>query len=172
MSAGTRILTVALLAAAMLAPPARADEQADRNAAVAAATQKAQQWLAAMDAHRYDEGWKDSAAVVKEGRTEQGWIQEVSGAREALGKPLMRELKRAEFTTQVRGAPQGEYVVAVYLTKFSNIPPAVETILLSHEDNDWKIGGYSVAEATEPAPNAPAPAGAAPPAAPQTTPKN
>ena len=164
-----RTLALAALAAA-LAAPAHADEQADRNAALTAATQKAQQWLEAMDARRYDEGWKDSAAVVKEGRTEQGWIREVSGAREALGKPVMRELKRAEFTTQVRGAPQGEYVVAVFLTKFSNIPPALETILLSHEDNDWRIGGYAVSEASEA--GASAPAGAAPPPVPQPKPKD
>jgi len=78
---------------------------------------------------------------------------------------VMRELKQAQFTTQVRGAPQGEYVVAVYLTKFSNIPLAVETVLLSHEDNDWRIGGYSIAEAA-PSGASPSASGASPPAAP------
>jgi hypothetical protein len=167
-----RPLALALFVA-VLASPAIADEQADRNAAVTAATDKAQQWLHAMDEGRYDEGWKESAEVVKEGRTEQGWIQEVSGPRQALGKPVMRELKQAQFTTQVRGAPQGEYVVAVYLTKFTNIPLAMETILLSHEDNDWRIGGYSIAEAppgglSTPGPGSPP---AASPPAPAAQPK-
>ena len=172
MSAIARI-AAGLLFAALLSSPALADEQADRSAALAAATQKAQQWLQAMDAHRYDEGWSESAAVVKEGRTEQGWIQEVSGPREALGKPVMRELKQAEFATQVRGAPQGEYVVAVYLTKFSNIPLATETILLSHEQGEWRIGGYSIAEAPAAGPSGTAPPAASPPAAtPQPKPKD
>jgi len=170
-----RTLTLALLVAALVSP-AFADEQADRNAEIAAATDKAQQWLHAMDEGRYDEGWKESAAIVKEGRTEQGWIQEVSGPRQALGKTVMRELKQAQFTSQVRGAPQGAYVVALYLTKFSNIPLAMETVLLSREDNDWRIGGYSVAEAppagsSPPAPGSP-PSAPPPVPAPQPKPKD
>ncbi len=158
-------LAFALLAAAALSQPALADEKVDREAAVAAATTEAEQWLRAMDEHRYNDAWKQQAAVVRQGRTEQDWIQEFSGPREALGKPVMREFKRAEFATRLRGAPEGEYVSVVYLTKFSNIPLAEETVLLSREDGQWLVGGYSIADA-EPA-RAP---GA--PAAPQPKPKD
>jgi hypothetical protein len=142
----------------LLSPAALADEEADRVAAVAAASAQADHWLHVMDDHLYSEGWNESASVVKEGRTEQGWIQEVSGPREALGKPVMREFKHADYATQVRGAPEGKYVTAVYLTKFSNIPLVTETILLSFEDGQWRIGGYSIQAAPptsgEPAPTA------------------
>jgi hypothetical protein len=57
----------------------------------------------------------------------------------------------------VRGAPEGEYVTAVYLAKFTNIPLATETILLARENGQWRIGGYSIAEAPEAASSAPAP---------------
>ena len=138
------------LALALLSTPTAADEQADRDAAIAAATKKAEQWLEAMDEHRYAEGWNESAAVVKTGRTEQSWIQEIGGPREALGKPLMREFKRAQFSNRVRGAPEGSYVTAVYLTKFTNIPPANEVVLLDLEDGEWRVGGYSIEDADPP----------------------
>lgn len=141
-----RALALASLAFVLLPSPAAADE-ADHAASIAAATKKADQWLRAMDEHRYSEGWNDSATVVKTGRTEQSWVQEIAGPREALGKPLMREFKRAEFSNRVRGAPEGSYVTAVYLTKFTNIPPANEVILLDLEDGEWRVGGYSIEEA-------------------------
>jgi hypothetical protein len=161
-------LAVALLAATVLAQPAVADEKADRGAAVTAATRQAEQWVRAMDEHRYAEAWKQQAAVVREGRTEREWVAEFSGPREALGKPVMRELKAAEFSTRMRGAPEGEYVTVVYLTKFTNIPLAAETILLSRENGQWLIGGYSIADAEPTAPRAPD----APSAAPQPSKKD
>jgi hypothetical protein len=143
-------LALALLAAAVLASPALADEPTtDRDAAVAAATRQAEQWVEAIDAHRYSDAWNQQAALVKEGRTEQDWISKFAGPREGLGKPVMRELARAEFSTRVGGAPPGEYVTVVYLTKFTNIPLAAETILLAREDGQWLIGGYSIADAEE-----------------------
>jgi hypothetical protein len=151
-----RTLALASFALALLASPAAADEQADRAAAIAAATRKADMWLRDMDEHRYSQGWNDSATVVKTGRTEQSWIQEIAGPREALGKPVMRELKRADFSTRVRGAPEGSYVTAVYLTKFTNIPLANEIVLLDLENGEWRIGGYSIEEA-EPSDAGPSP---------------
>jgi len=140
---------LALAAAVLLAPPVAA--AGENDAAVAAATRQAEQWLKAMDEHRYHEGWGRQAAVVKEGRTEEDWIGEVSGPRESLGRPVMRQLKGAEFSSRMRGAPAGQYVTVVYLTKFSNIPLASETILLTFEDGQWLVGGYSIADAEPPA---------------------
>src|ERR1051326_1681565 len=123
---------LALLAAAMFAQPLLADEPtSDRAAAVAAATHEAEQWVEAVDGGRYADAWKQQSPAVKAGRTEPDWISEFAAPREGRGEPVMRELKRAEFSTRVRGAPEGEYVTVVYLTKFANIPLASETILLS-----------------------------------------
>ncbi|HTS22821.1 MAG TPA: DUF4019 domain-containing protein [Casimicrobiaceae bacterium] len=141
-------LAPGVVALALLSSAAAADEAADRSAAVAAATQEAQHWLQAMDEQRYAQGWSESAAVVREGRSEQEWVKEFGEPREALGKPVLRELKSADYSTRVRGAPEGEYVTAVYLTKFANIPvAATETLLLTHENGEWRIGGYNLTPA-------------------------
>lgn len=147
-------LTFALLLGAVIAQGPLAAEP-DRGAAIAAATEQAEQWLQAMDAHRWDDGWKQSAAVVREGRTQEDWVRDFGTPREALGKPVMREVKRADYSTAVRGAPEGEYVTAVFLTQFSNTPPATETVLLVLERGQWRVGGYDVAAAPDAPPASP-----------------
>jgi len=148
------LLAVLALAAALAGTPAAADEESDRAAAVTAATEEATHWLDALDAGRHAESWNDAAAVMKEGRNQQDWIRDVANPRESFGKSVMREVQRAEFSTAVRGAPSGKYVTLIYLTQFAKAPPVYETILLTLEDEHWRIAGYSI----EPAPEATAPA--------------
>jgi Protein of unknown function (DUF4019) len=143
----------ALLCAA--SPLAAAD--ADSKAAVAAASDEATHWLDGLDAHHYAESWNDAAAVMKQGRTQDDWVRDIGGPRELLGKSVMRELQHADFSTTVRGAPEGQYVTIAYLTQFSNAPPAIETVLVMLEDGRWRIAGYNLTRAPEPgAPQAPA----------------
>jgi hypothetical protein len=145
---GTAWGALALLSVALLSSPALADESSDRDAAVKAATSEAEHWLQAMDEHRYADAWHESAAVVREGHSEQEWVRRFA-TREAFGRTVMREFKRASFSTQVRGSPEGEYVTALFLTQFSNTPLAIETVLLSHESGEWRIGGYDVEPASQ-----------------------
>lgn len=140
---------LALLSAALFSIPAFADDASDRDAAVKAATREAEHWLQAMDEHRYADAWNESAAVVREGHSEQEWVRQFAMPREAFGKIVMREFKRANFSTRVRGAPEGEYVTTLFLTQFSNTPLAIETVLLSRESGEWRIGGYDVGPAPE-----------------------
>jgi len=137
------------LAGALSCAPAFADEQPDHNVAIAAATEEASHWLDALDAHRYAEGWDDAATVMKEGRSQDDWVRDISSPRESLGKPVMRELQRADYSTTVRGAPEGNYVTVTFLTQFANTPPAVETILLTLEDSHWRIAGYNIGRGPE-----------------------
>ena len=151
------LLGVLSLAAVLAGTPAAADEESDRAAAVTAAKEQATQWLNALDAGRHVESWNDAAAVMKAGRNQQDWIREVANPRESFGKSVMRELQQAEFSTRVRGAPSGKYVTVIYLTQFVNAPPVYETILLTLEDDRWRIGGYSIDRAPEAAAPAPSP---------------
>ncbi len=155
---------LAFLAGVLACMPATAAEEADSINAVAAATHEAVQWLDSLDAHRYGESWSDAAEVMHAGRTQEDWVREVGTPRESLGKPLMRELEHAEYSTQVRGAPEGNYVTAAYITQFSKAPPVIETILLTLQDGRWRIAGYSInlAPAATASPTVPQGAGAAP----------
>ncbi|HKE39186.1 MAG TPA: DUF4019 domain-containing protein [Casimicrobiaceae bacterium] len=145
---GLWVLATALVCAfALLMGSAEsADEQpADRAAAIAAATAQAAQWLGELDAQRYAESWEQMAPVLQQRFNEEEWVREVGRPREALGRSLIREQKQAEFSSQVRGAPSGQYVTVVYLTEFANVPLTVEKVVLQLDDSGrWRVAGYDI----------------------------
>jgi hypothetical protein len=119
--------------------------------AVTAATEATNHWLAIVDAGKLAESWKDTAEVIKLGVSETDWVVDLNSIRGRVGKTTMRELKSAQFSTTVRGAPHtGEYVTILYLTKFANADLAMETVIVSKEaDGEWRIAGYNIGKAPE-----------------------
>lgn len=119
--------------------------------AVSAATQASEHWLAVLDAGNFGDSWKGAASVFKLGVTESEWVGELENMHSKLGKTTMRELKGAQFSTTIRGAPMtGEYVTVSYMTKFANAPLAMETLIVSKEaDGEWRIAGYNIGKAPD-----------------------
>jgi len=119
--------------------------------AVSAATLASDHWLAVLDAGNFGESWKGAAEVFRLGVSQADWISELEGMHEKLGKTTMREMKSAQFSTTLRGAPStGEYVTVSYLTKFANAPIATETLIVSKEaDGEWRIAGYNISKAPD-----------------------
>jgi hypothetical protein len=150
---------VTLVAAILVATPSSAQQQPGSIVAVAAATEESTHWLGSLDARRYGESWADMAQVMRAGHSAEDWVREVATPRESLGKPLMRELKSADYATEAPGAPKGEYVTVVYLTQYSHAPPVQETVLLMMENGSWHVAAYAVGLA--PQPEAQSPAGGA-----------
>ena len=149
-----------LLAAILAAAPSSAQQDPGSIVAVAAATEESTHWLASLDSRRYTESWSAMAQVMRAGHNPEDWVREIGTPREALGKPLMRELKSADYSTEVRGAPKGEYVTVVYLTQYSHAPPVQETVLMMMEDQGWRVAAYAVGLAQ--LPEAQPPAGGTP----------
>ncbi len=119
--------------------------------AVKAATEATDHWLAVVDAGKFADSWQSTAQVFKLGVKESDWAGDLDAIRGKLGKTTMRELKTAQFSTTLRGAPlSGEYVTISYLTKFANAPLALETLVVSKEaDGEWRIAGYNIDKAPE-----------------------
>ena len=151
-SSAAALAAIVGLAAGLAWIPARADEAAVRAAAVAAATDVANHWIESLDGGNYTASWSGVAAVMKEGREQSDWVQDVAGPRASLGKAVMRDLQHAEFETSVRGAPEGAYVTCTYLSQFPKTPLSVETVLLRFEGDQWRIAGYNIAPAATTSP--------------------
>ena len=132
-------------------PPApdSADADAVSRTAAVDATRATDQWLAAIDAAKFADSWKDAAEVFKLGVTQDEWISDLTTMRGQLGQTKMRELKSAQYSTRLRGAPTtGQYVTVTYLTKFANALLAIETLVVSKEgDGEWRIAGYHIGNA-------------------------
>jgi hypothetical protein len=128
-----------------------AEGEASDQAQIAAATTATEHWLSAIDAGNLADSWKAAAEVFKLGISEADWVADLETVRNTLGKTTMREFKTARFSTKVRGAPlTGEYVTISYLTKFTNVPIAAETLIVSKEaDGEWRIAGYNIGKAPD-----------------------
>jgi hypothetical protein len=127
---------------------AAADVKAKQEARAAA--RAGEVWLEVVDAGLYAASWNDLAAVFRGGTSPEKWAEIISSVREPLGKPLERELKSADYTTTLPGAPPGEYVTVVYNSKFENVPPAHETLALAKDpDGKWRVAGYAVEQARD-----------------------
>ncbi len=115
------------------------------NDAVAKAKGSASAWLALADAGSYGATWDEAAAVFKAAITKVDWEKALKGVRSQLGPLTSRTLKSATFTKTLPGAPDGEYVVIQFDTKFANKAAAVETVTPTREkDGSWRVAGYFI----------------------------
>ena len=141
-----------LVAAAILALSAyAADETPEVTPAApmvldtAPAMQVADTWLAFVDSGRYAESWEESAAYFREAVPKAQWETTLVQVRGPLGLAISRKVRSATYTRKLPGAPEGEYVVIQYDTRFENRPQSVETITPMREKNGaWKGAGYHI----------------------------
>ena len=127
--------------ATLLAAPVRAAD----DAAVAAAQAAARGWLAAVDGGTYGRSWDQAAAYFRGAIGKADWERTIAGVRRPLGRVLDRQLKSATFARTLPGAPDGEYVVIQYDTRFEKKAGAVETVTPMREpDGAWRVSGYFI----------------------------
>jgi Protein of unknown function (DUF4019) len=71
----------------------------------------------------------------------------VARCPQPLGKPLSHQLKKAQHTKAVPGAPDGDYVVMQFDTRFEHKHAAVETVTFMQEKHGtWKAAGYYIGQ--------------------------
>ena len=109
------------------------------------ATAAAETWLRHVDAGDYAGSWREASAYVQRAITEQAWVASLHGVRTPLGKLLSRQLKKAQHTQSMPGAPDGDYVVMQFDTRFENKQAAVETVtFMQDKHGTWKAAGYYI----------------------------
>ena len=129
------LLVVVLLTPMMLAQVASTE----------AAQKAAESWLALVDKGDYGASWDQSAEIFKAAVSKEQWAKALSNSRGQFGKVLSRKLKSATFTTNLPGAPDGQYVVIQYETSFENKKSSVETITPQlAKDGQWRVSGYYI----------------------------
>ncbi len=102
-------------------------------------------WLALVDAEQYEDSWEQACAFFRGVVPKDQWVTQVAGVRAPLGAVSSREVASAEYTTKLPGAPDGEYVVIQYRTKFQNKADAVETVTpMRDKDGVYRVSGYYI----------------------------
>ena len=133
-------LSMVVLSSLVFVLPLHANEAAEK-AALASATA----WLTLADEGKYSETWDQAAVYFKNALNKDQWIVSLRGGRSPLGKAVTRKLKSKMYTKTLPGAPDGEYVVIMYDTKFEHKESAVETVTpMLDKDGKWRVAGYYI----------------------------
>ena len=105
----------------------------------------AKSWLELVDSKNYAKSYDDAASFFKTTVKKGDWIDSLTGLRSTLRGVVSRQLVSEKYETKMPGAPDGEYVVIKYKTKFER-KEAVEEIVVPMLDTDgkWRVSGYYV----------------------------
>ena len=134
--AAAAVATLALTSRAALAQ----DSQSDKEAAGALA---AQGWLVLLDRKDWGRAWETTGAVFRSKVPLGTWMDAIPKVRDPLGALVERKQVETAYKTTLQGQPDGEYVTAVFQTKFANREVAEVLTLVHESDGKWRVTGYS-----------------------------
>jgi len=113
------------------------------NSAAALAT--AQDWLAQIDAGKYEDIYTGGCVAFHEKVSLEKWVAVLRTIRQPLGSVISRkEISHIDKPDGIEGL-EGECMIIKYETSFKNLPAAIEVIVVKKEDGKWKGGGYNLA---------------------------
>jgi len=142
-----RLLNIAAVSCALLmvltlthaAPPARAGARED------AALKVARAWLDLADQGKFARCYAQCASMARAMVTRDNYVKTMQAARPPLGRVLSRQVESTTFSRSLPGAPDGEYVVVKFATRFEKKESAVETLPVTKDkDGAWKVAGYFI----------------------------
>ncbi|WP_293765902.1 DUF4019 domain-containing protein [uncultured Aquitalea sp.] len=114
------------------------------NSVVQAAS-AAEAWLGLMDAGSYAPAWQAAATYFQQQIALPAWEEAAGAGRGPLKALHGRVLHRASEEHHLPGAPEGDYVLIQYLSRFDGAEQAVETVAMQREDKaGWKAVGYYI----------------------------
>lgn len=137
---------VALAAQAQnTAPAAPADNGAISNPEMERAGQTAAQgWLLLLDRKDWGTAWDASASMFRQSVPLSAWMDGVPKLRDPLGAFVEREPAAVVYKKTLPGRPAGDYVTAIFVSKFANKPRVEETVTTVREqDGRWRVTGYT-----------------------------
>jgi hypothetical protein len=99
------------------------------------ALKAAEEWLILIDANEYGLSWDNA----------EQWEKTLKAVRPAMGDLISRNVKSATYANSLPGAPDGEYVVIQFSTRFTNKKSAIETVTpMKDPDGKWRVSGYYI----------------------------
>lgn len=118
----------------------------------AAGVKSAANFLSLLDNGKYGDAWKQLSPSKQPNANKDEWQSQVARYRKQVGKLHDRKILGAEYTTQLPGGEQGEFVVVTFLSSFERLGSALEIVVPQLLPNGtWVISGYSIkpADVTE-----------------------
>jgi hypothetical protein len=121
-------------------PAGSPQASAPASAAESAPAQAARQWLALVDAGKWQESWAGTTQSFQSLNTVGSWESASQTARVPLGRVLSRTMTSAE---SIPAPPSGLQLVR-FRTDFANKAAVTETLSLAREGGSWRVAGYFI----------------------------
>jgi len=135
-----RFIVMALMLSLVVSRTADADTEP-----TAAALSASMVWLEKLDARDYAATWQSAASTFKAALSVEVWQQASRPVMEPLGSVKSRSKASTTYTKTLSGAPDGEYVVLPFNSRYENKAEALETVVATLDtDGQWRVGGYFI----------------------------
>ena len=111
-------------------------EKAGQNAAHA--------WLMLLDRKDWGTAWDSSGAVFRQNVPLGTWMDNVPKLRDPFGTFAERRPAEVAYKKTLPGRPDGDYVTAIFVSRFDKKPEVIETVTTMREaDGRWRVMGYT-----------------------------
>ena len=121
----------------LLPVAALADASADASAAAKA-------WLALIDKGDFATSWTESSGLMQARVSQADWTKAAQPIHEQLGAVVSRAPAGVDMVTALPGAPDGQYAIVRFATKFEKKADAKETVTMMLDGGKWKSAGYFI----------------------------
>ena len=138
---GPSILPPATPAAAIPAAPAASPFAEQEKAGQLAA----HGWLLLLDRRDWGTAWDGASQMFRQAVPLPAWMDNIPKLREPFGAFIERAPVEVAYKKTLPGRPDGDYVTAIFLTRFDKKgEPVVETVTTVREsDGRWRVTGYT-----------------------------
>ena len=103
----------------------------------------AQGWLLLLDRRDWGRAWETSGALFRSTVPLANWMDAVPKLRDEFGAFVERTPIDAIYKTSLRGRPDGEYVTAIFRSKFESREVQEILTVVREPDGKWRVTGYS-----------------------------
>ena len=132
-------------ATAAQTPASAAAESADAATVAKEAAGKlaAAGWLVLLDRRDWGRAWETSSNVFRATVPLAKWMDGIPKVREEFGPLVERTPAESAYRTKLEGRPDGEYVTAIFLSKFDKRELQEVVTTVREPDGKWRVTGYS-----------------------------
>ncbi len=111
---------------------------------VAAGKLAAHGWLLLLDRRDWGRAWEGSSIMLRASTPLPNWMDNMPKTREAWGSFIERTPGEAIYRTSLEGKPDGEYVSAVFASKFEKRELEEIVTTVRETDGRWRVTGYAI----------------------------
>jgi hypothetical protein len=124
--------------------PAPAGNGAIPNADMEKAGQlAAHAWLLLLDRGDWGTAWDTASQVFRQNVPLSTWMDAIPKVRAPFGRFIERQAADVMYKKTLAGRPDGDYVTALFISKFEKKPDLQEIVTVEREaDGRWHVTGY------------------------------